>query len=422
MAIPTVAEARDISFVGYSDLAGHPAFKLSIQQVAGRWLLYTGSFWDSGWSIVDVTDPERPEYLRFVEGPPSVRTVQVQVAGGRMVTSLERNVGGADTTGYEPGVGGAYIWDVAGDPLNPTLLGHYDSGGNGTHRNFYDGGRYLYATVRGLGPLPLGGAVVQPKGWTGPPLGPEGTPEGYFSIVDLEDPTQPIEIARWPGSRDDPNARRYFHGPPYASGDRVYGSFGGMVILDVADVRKPTFISRLDFGDFGGAMGCHSAVPYPTAKLVVANTEGSEEGAKVRLKYAAVIDVSDEDDPRLLSTLPYPRAPAAALYGSYWTKGGRFGPHNQHHHQGHPDLHEPQIHAAMTWFNAGLRIYSLEDPYYPEEIAHFVPSDPERRYGSRPANGLVAHFEDIVIDKRGFIYCSDANQGLFVLRYDGELR
>jgi hypothetical protein len=135
-----------------------------------------------------------------------------------------------------------------------------------------------------------------------------------------------------------------------------------------------------------------------------------------------VIDVSDEADPRILSTFPYPKPDASAAYESYWTKGGRFGPHNQHHHQGNPDLHQPSSHIAMTYFNAGLRIFSIEDPHYPEEIAHFVPSDPEHRYGPRPRSALVAHFEDVVIDNRGYIYCSDDNQGLFVLRYHGELQ
>lgn len=403
MTSPTIDEARDVSLVGYHDLGNRPAFKLALARVDDRWLLYTGSFWHHGWSIVDVSDPEHPEYVRFVEGPSASRTAQIQVAGGTMVTSLERDVYG-DTDAYDASLGGAYVWDVAEDPTNPKLLGHYRSGGNGTHRNFYAGGRYIYAAVRGAGPAQ-----------------PGARPGGYLAIVDIDDPTHPTEVCRWPGEPPDPEWRPFFHGPAYVVGDRAYASFGGMLILDTSDVRAPRAISRVEFGDFGGVMGCHSAVPYPGRQLVVANGEATEEGADMRAKYVAVIDISDEADPKILSTFPYPRPSADASCRSYWTKGGRFGPHNQHHHQGHPDLFEPREHVVMTFFNAGLRIFSIADPHYPQEVAHFVAGEPTRTYGPRPRTGRVSHFEDVLVDSRGYIYCSDATQGLFVLRYDGEL-
>jgi hypothetical protein len=34
----------------------------------------------SGWSSLEVTDPEHPELIRFVEGPANTMTLQVQVA------------------------------------------------------------------------------------------------------------------------------------------------------------------------------------------------------------------------------------------------------------------------------------------------------------------------------------------------------
>jgi hypothetical protein len=60
-----------------SDLDGRSGFKLALQEVGGRFFLYVAGFWHSGWSILDVTDPEHPELLRFLGGPPGTMTIQV---------------------------------------------------------------------------------------------------------------------------------------------------------------------------------------------------------------------------------------------------------------------------------------------------------------------------------------------------------
>ena len=53
----------------------------------------------------------------------------------------------------------------------------------------------------------------------------------------------------------------------------------------------------------------------------------------------------------------------------------------------------------------------------PEEVGHYVPTDPEETVGSR-LGSPVAQFEDVVVDSRGYIYCSDSNQGLFIMETD----
>jgi sugar lactone lactonase YvrE len=35
---------------------------------------------------------------------------------------------------------------------------------------------------------------------------------------------------------------------------------------------------------------------------------------------------------------------------------------------------------------------------------------------------LVTQIEDVVVDRRGYIYCTDKNHGLFVLRYGPGLK
>jgi hypothetical protein len=56
----------------------------------------------------------------------------------------------------------------------------------------------------------------------------------------------------------------------------------------------------------------------------------------------------------------------------------------------------------------------------PEEIGYFVPDDPPVRRGPVP-DQLVTQFEDVLVDDRGNIFCTDKNRGLFVLRFDKPL-
>jgi hypothetical protein len=72
-------------------------------------------------------------------------------------------------------------------------------------------------------------------------------------------------------------------------------------------------------------------------------------------------------------------------------------------------------YLVACWFNAGLRIFDISDPLAPTEAAYYVPDDPPERIGPRPQTGVVAQFEDVVVDERGYIYCTDKNRGLFVL-------
>ena len=95
--LPPGAVANNVQAVGYSDLNGRPAFKMSIREHEGRWYLYTGHFWDSGWSIIDVTDPSAPHVVKFIPGPNNTFTLQMVLSDNIMITALEKifpNFGG----------------------------------------------------------------------------------------------------------------------------------------------------------------------------------------------------------------------------------------------------------------------------------------------------------------------------------------
>ena len=73
----------------------------------------------------------------------------------------------------------------------------------------------------------------------------------------------------------------------------------------------------------------------------------------------------------------------------------------------------------IAHFNAGLRVYDVANVRTPREVGYFIPPEPTRRYGPMPEDALVLQTEDVVVDRRGYIYISDKNQGLWILRYTG---
>ena len=112
---------------------------------------------------------------------------------------------------------------------------------------------------------------------------------------------------------------------------------------------------------------------------------------------------------------PTPAPQPGLPYRNYKEKRGRFGPHNQHHWQKQDCLLDRDDLVFLSYFNAGLRIYDISDPYVPREVAYYVPEDPGERRGLLPKT-LVTQSEDVLVDRRGNIYVTDKNHGVHILR------
>lgn len=404
---PGVLSAENMELVAYHDLADRPAFKTAIQEAGGRFYLYLSHFWVSGWSVLDVTAPEAPELLGFIEGPDNTWTLQVQAADGLLLTSLEKIPPGWGPRPDEPPEAeGVYIWDVEKDPARPELLSHWRTGAGGTHRNFYNGGRYAHLSACA-------------PGYEG----------NIYRILDLEDPRSPKEAGRFwlpeqeggeAGAPDDwsEGMRVFQHGPAHAENGRAYLPYarGGFVIVDIEDVASPRLVSRFSvYPPLGSAIAVHTAYPYPGRGFAVINSEALKENCDEPLNYTAIIDIGDEAAPRLMALFPVPEPPPGYSHRSFCERGGRFGPHNQHHAQGLDCLERREDRVYLTYFNAGLRVYDVSEPVHPREIAHYIPEDPKRRLGMLPKT-LVTQSEDVIVDRRGVIYVTDKNHGLHILR------
>jgi hypothetical protein len=407
--IPAGWAADNIKPIGYSGLDGRGgAFKMAIKHVNDRWYMFLGHLWHSGWTILDVTDPANPKFLKFVEGPANTNTIQMEFHDNIMVTALQRrplNWGGHPN---EPNDEGALIWDIS-DPVNWKLLSHWKTGAFGIHRIGYPGGRYFNA------------AATMP-GFRGQIL----------VFVDISDPKNPKEAGRWwmQGQKEgDEPARRdiSFHGPAMvtADGKKAYLGYGpAAVILDIRDISKPREIGRLTISPPFGGLAAHSVLPIPGKPVMFINGEATGGGdtpngelaCSSPLTISAMIDIKDETKPRLMSVFPTPVPPKNVPYTDFCDKGGRFGPHNTNLEYHLPDVEKQGDLIYLTYFNAGLRLYDIKDPRLPKEVGWFIPPMPTKRYGPLPYDKLVNETEDVLVDTRGNIYITDKHWGMFVLR------
>ncbi|AZM47715.1 hypothetical protein DMB38_19725 [Streptomyces sp. WAC 06738] len=428
---PRGAYARNVEVVGYCDLEERPGFKMSVKEKNGRWYLYTGHFWHPGWSVVDVTDPARARVLDWLPAPGHPgNTVanQVTLHGDTMITAMEK---APELPPYydptQPFHEGILLWDIS-DPVRPRRLAQWTSNGTGTHRNLYAGGRYAHLSAA----MP---------GFTG----------NIYVILDISDRERPTIAGRWwvPGQenggatpqQDDDGgphhhgfccgngAHVHLHGPPYPVGSLVYLPYGsaGLIVLDISDVSRPRQIGHLPFSPpFHAQFGVHGVLPIPDKGIAFANSEDISYGTGPA-HHASVIDISDPTAPVLLSLLPEPVPPEDAPYDDFHTRGGWCGPHNMNHHLYSGDVQQFNGLFYLAHFNAGLRVYDVTHTRSPRETGYFIPPEPRKRYGTlpaprkgEPAEALpVLQTEDVVVDRRGFIYITDKNQGMWILRYVG---
>ncbi len=287
------------------------------------------------------------------------------------------------------GLRGIRNYDIT-DPTKPNLLQEFNTGekGNGTHHNFYDGGQYAYLDC----------------GWDDQ-LRLENHQRPYSNalmIVDMSDPANVKEVSRWwvPGQKlgEEEEYKKYVFAGDHTSwtgnhgaitvpkrvedgGTVGYGGFGafGFYVMDLSDIKhpKPYGHTQYEFNAFG-TIPFHTCYPlisdaaHPRLQnIVVALHEAIEADCREVYHTPYVLDVKDPRNPKIIGFFPRPAAPPDAPYSDFCFARGRFGSHNTQCWLA-PGTSNPAI-IAISWFNAGLRVFDLSSPAAPKEVAWFVP-------------------------------------------------
>jgi hypothetical protein len=331
-----------------------------------------------GTTLVDVSDPASPRPLATLSVPPGTHSHKVRAVNGVMLVNREAQPAHEAPPGFAGGLG---IWDVA-NPEKPREITFWRCGGAGVHRFTFDG-RYAY---------------VSPE--------MDGFVGNIVLILDLADPVRPREVGRWwmPGQwtagGETPTWRGRQHRchHPIRLGDRLYVSYwhGGFVILDVADLARPRFVSGLDWSP-PFITPTHTALPVPFPlggrKILVVADEDVAKLEPGPPSFLWLVDITDETRP-----VPFASFQVAGVDG---TPQPEFTGCHQ------PVEHVTSTELPVAWFAHGLRVVDIANPHAPREVAHFLPDPP-------PGHARVSS-NDVCTDDRGLIYVIDRGRGLHIL-------
>jgi hypothetical protein len=132
-------------------------------------------------------------------------------------------------------------------------------------------------------------------------------------------------------------------------------------------------------------------------------------------------DVTIEQRPTIISSWTVPEAS-----GNFCSRGGRFGSHSSNESMA-PVFYKKL--AMITFFNAGLRVLDVRNPYQPKEVAYFIPPITEAtdkrciKVNGQDRCKVAIQSNNTETDDRGYIYVVDrANTGLHILELTGEAR
>ena len=299
--------------------------------------------------------------------------------------------GAYDRVKTHDGLRGVRFFDAT-DPLNIKPLSEFSTDlgepgrkrqtGGGTHRDYYDGGKYAY-----LDAAPDDSYTHQESSVR--------VHSHSLMVIDVSDPTTPKHVSNWwlPGQRQDEQEEYKAwreHGDK-ESFTGLHGSFYvphkqenggkvgvspwrslGILLHDLSDISAPKLLGRFEAPYKPGGIAFHSVdVSRMDRGFVIGAPEALNPDCNEPYHHTYIIDVSDPSNPRELSTLPIPQPPAEAPYDHFCKKRGRFGVHNPPHLKA-PGKADPNF-TCYTFFNAGLQCYNIKDPQYPHISAYFIP-------------------------------------------------
>jgi hypothetical protein len=390
------AEAHHTRLIGYCDLQGREALQVVLKgnfayvgHHRGNYLNpLTGNTEPSGTTIVDVSDPSHPKIIVHIPGYPGAESRAVQVLekfhDGR--DYLLRNQESREFTGFE-------VWDISdrSRPRRISTIGPLQA----AHKSWWDR-KTGFAYLSGTSP-----------GWRGQ----------HLIVYDLKNPHKPRFVSSWglPGQKPgatEASSKSLHH--PVISGNRAYLSYlfgGDVVILDISDPYSPKEVAHLNFSP--PFSGTHTTVPFSRMKVpnftpgfgdvrdfLVISEEAFASNCQELRRQLYIVDATEETHPIPIATFKVPD-------GDFCKRGGRFGPHQFAETKDGEIIGGALLYIA--YFNAGLRVVDISDPFKPTEVGYYIPE----------ANGKrVIQTNDVDLDYRGLIYLTDrAGAGLHIVEY-----
>ena len=488
--------AHDMQLVGTNDLQQRSTYQPTVHKYPnGKYILFAGhhaltsagggalpgplpSFNPltgvnelNGTSIVDVTDPKKPNYLFHlpVSDGAAGGAQMVRVCDGSTLPTHNSKIymlRTYATSAHE-------IWDVT-SPSSPVGV-RTVAGGNpvigaqtgakgalaGTHKSWWE-------CDTGIAYIVGRRSNDTADGWLG---------GNHIFIFDLSNPADPKFLRDWafdgqqPGAVIPPHFDKKtipsIHGPistgpaagsialAGATAERVYFAYGTssngvMQIVDRTKLLPPAYgvgFTGVTCGSISSTLtppactdfqtaengrlimnpdnGAHTSFPIGTITVPDFVTDtGNDDGTTRDIVVVTSEATANFCGPNQFRHLTFmtdvsnegrPQSIATAQVpaseGDFCDRGGRFGPHATNEEFGPPFY---QKLVFVSYFNAGVRAFDIRDPYNPVNVAFFIPSitaATDFRCGPYQGNPNVCvrviQTNNVATDDRGYIYIVD---------------
>jgi hypothetical protein len=397
-------QSRNMKELAHHTLNGHGgmgegmAMQLTKDGRRVLWLAHESA--PKNFTAVDVTEPRSPKVVTQTDLPHAqMRSNSLEVSGDMMAVAYQVTQFGLKPAGFE-------LFDIS-VPERPRSVGQFDASGpysRGCHALWFVDGETVHMAC------------------ADPDLKPRNPKDDQiYRIVDVRNPSKPTAVGGWhlPGTMEsdrEPAPERL--APKFDFGfrahntnvypqrpDRCYLGYldGGIMVMDIADRTRPKLVSRWrNAPPYNGFS--HTVLPLFERGLLVVTEESIMDDGADWPKLVWMLDVRDERHPVSISTMPAPGVK------QFLHSGGRCGAHNLHENPPGKGAWRSNDIVLGTFFNAGVRVYDVRNPYEPSEVAWYVPPAP----AGAPAG--TVQINDVFVDDRGVVFAVDRHAGgLYVL-------
>jgi hypothetical protein len=401
---PSYGSIENFTLLSYTDVDGWDQVAEFRVSKDGR-TAYLSNY--RGFSIVDVSDPARPKVISRTSNHPSVQSQYIDVLGDLLVVNQE----GIRDEKVKEWTSGIRLYDIK-DPAKPRELGFFKTTTQpmrGTH------GFWLHEDPKQGNFVFLASQM-----------------EGYFNnillIIDINDPANPKEVARWwfPGQHTAGGEKRPENWLEDNDGlrrglpsiwtsvhdittykDRAYLAYRdqGVITLDISDIRKPVKISQIKWSppEEGNTHSIGIVVPKHGGRPdIILATDEVTAAIQCPFGYLHVLDVRHEPNPVQIGTFRLPTNRSCPPD----RPGRRFGIHDI-------DRMVRGNIVFSAWENAGFWAIDISDPHAPKAVGHFVPPVALR------AKSDAGHSDDVFVHDNGLVFgsSSDPGGGFWIMRY-----